>query len=232
MTKDENNDAYGIGRPPAAGEGRGGPWISGQLLLDIPDPEVLVTQLVGTTMPATQLQWTEDNPDAPLGSHARRSLASLAAREPLVVYLTPSEMHQETPTAETMGRAFRDQQATLHDLGAHVIGVSTQSLAEQHDLGDIELYWQTLLCDQRLVLACTLGLPVTIHDARVEYQPLVMIVEDGAIVHVIYPIESPNASAHTAVRWLTDHTQGARASAHPATGEPGGDDEEYEGFWC
>jgi hypothetical protein len=201
-----------------AGEGRGRPRISGQLLLDTPDPEVLATQLVGAAMPATQLQWAEDNPDAPLGPHARRSLALLAAREPLIVYLTPSETHQETPTAERMGRAFRDRQATLHDLGAHVIGVSTQSLAEQHDRADIELYWQTL------------GLPVTIHDARVEYQPLVMIVEDGAIAHVIYPIESPDASAHTAVRWLTEHTQGARACARPATGEPGGDDEEPEGL--
>jgi peroxiredoxin len=230
MTKGENTNADGIGRSPVAGEGRGGPRISGQLLLDTPDPEVLATQLVGAAMPATQLQWAEDNPDAPLGPYARRSLASLAAHEPLVVYLTPSETHQETPTAERMDRAFRDQQATLHDLGAHVIGVSTQSLAEQHDRADIELYGQTLLCDQRLVLACTLGLPVTIHDARVEYQPLVMIVEDGAIAHVIYPVESPDASAHTAVRWLTEHTQGARACAHPATGESGGDDEEHEGF--
>ncbi len=184
--------------------------IRGQLQqLENPDPQVLIGELIGAAMPKAPLQWAEDNPDAPLGSFARRSLSELASHQTLLVYLTPAEA-EEDPGVPTMGRAFRDHHDVLHDLGVLVIGVSTQPLAEQHEIASVELYPQTLLCDELLVLVRALGLPVTIDAAKVEYQPIVLIVADGRIVHVIYPIDSPRRSAEEALEWLTEDASSDR----------------------
>lgn len=179
--------------------------IGGQLLgLERPDPGTLSASLVGRKLPETPLQWVEDHPDLSPTAYVWQSLAELAARNILLVYLTPTEA-KEDEDGEAMGRAYRDHNDAIRSLGGLVVGVSTQPLSEQHEVAGLGLYPQTLFCDEDLVLARALGLPITIRAARIEYQPLVLIVKDGAVAHVIYPIHSPEESAKAAVAWLNDH---------------------------
>ncbi len=197
-----------------------------------PDAEALIGSLVGRSLPARGLQWIDDHPDAPLGPFAKQSLAELASRETLLIYLGPAEAEDEPDGADTMGRAYRDRQDALHDLGVHTIGVSTQPLSEQHELADVELFKQTLLADERLVLARTLGLPVTIRSAHaIEYQPIALIVKDGHVAHVIYPIDSPRVSAGEALEWLVAHVSGHVGRAEPDVCDtpPGPEGRENEG---
>lgn len=180
--------------------------LRGQLpQLESPDRRTFAASLIGRELPETPLQWIEDDPDLPPTVHVCQSLAALAARHTLLVYLTPSEPREADEDAETMGRVYRDHDEAICDLGALVVGVSTQSLSEQHEIAEPKPYPQTLLCDDHLVLARVLGLPITINAARIEYQPLVLIVKEGAIAHVIYPIDSPEESAAGAVAWLAEH---------------------------
>jgi peroxiredoxin len=227
----EELDEEGVRR---MGEDPGAACFIGELSqIARPDAEALIGSLVGRSLPARGLQWIEDHPDTPLGPFARQSLAELASRETLLIYLAPAEVEDEPSGADTMGRAYRDQQDALHDLGVHTIGVSTQPLSEQHELADVELFKQTLLADERLVLARTLGLPVTIRSARaIEYQPIVLIVKDGRIAHVIYPIGSPRASAKEALEWLAAHVSGhpgrAKSDAPDTPPNPKGRENEGE----
>ncbi len=169
------------------------------------DPEALVDRLIGKPLPTTGLPWAEDldaHPDVPLGAVARVSLAQLAARGTLLVYLAPAEDATDRED-DTMGRALRDVQDALHDLGVKTVGIGTQPIAVQYEQASIELFTQQLLSDLDLVLAKTLGIPFTIVNAKVEYQPIVLIALDDRIAHVIYPIASPCASAQDALDWLT-----------------------------
>jgi peroxiredoxin len=202
--------------------------ISGQLpQLESPDPQALAAALIGKELPLAPLQWVEDHSDLQPTAHTHQSLAELAARHTLIVYLTPSEAREEDEDAETMGRAYCDHDERICDLGALVVGVSTQPIAEQHEIAGLEVYPQTLFCDEYLVLARALGLPITINAARVEYQPLVLIIKGGVVAHVIYPIDSPGESATAAIEWLAEHAGGPNAGAGQPTREqaPGGENE-------
>ncbi len=158
---------------------------------------------MGTRLPTAPLEWTEEHENEPLGPGAEISLARLATRHILLIYLTSAE-NDTNPDADTMGRALRDHQDALNDLGVRTVGVSTQPLVEQHNTGDIELFTQRLLCDPYLALAKTLGLPLTTVQDRIEYQPIILIALEGRIAHVIYPIASPLASAREALDWLVE----------------------------
>jgi peroxiredoxin len=173
-----------------------------------PDPEALIDRLIGKPLPTTGLPWAEDvgaHPDVPLGALARVGLAQLAARGALLVYLAPAEDATDRED-DTMGRALRDVQYALHDLGVDTVGIATQPIAEQYEHASIELFTQQLLSDLDLVLAKTLGVPFTTVNAKVEYQPIILIALDSRIAHVIYPIASPRASAQDALDWLTQRT--------------------------
>lgn len=168
------------------------------------DAKVLIARLLGVQLPQRGLIWSDDSLIAPIWPFARLSLAVLAARHRLLVYVTPAEDDSD-PKADTMGRALRDHQDALHDLGVRTVGVSTQPITDQHDIGSIELFTQTLLADPDLVLASELGLPVARGVARPEYRPMILIVQGGRVGHSIYPIASPRASAQDALDWLTQH---------------------------
>lgn len=172
-----------------------------------PDPEALIADLTGRQLPTTGLPWAEDiedNPDAPLGAFARLSLASLASSyQALLVYLAPAE-DATGPQEDTMGRALRDVQGALRDLGVNTAGIGTQPIAEQYEFASSELFTHWLLSDLDLMFAKTLGVPFTTVNARVEYRPIILITrDDGRIAHVIYPIASPRASVQNALDWLT-----------------------------
>jgi peroxiredoxin len=109
-------------------------------------------------------------------------------------------------TPEACG--FRDHHAELREAGAQrVYGLSSQSTDYQREAAQrLELPF-ALLSDPGLELGKALGLPTFVADAQRLYRRLTLIVTEGVIEHVFYPVFPPNAHAREVLSWL----RGARS---------------------
>jgi peroxiredoxin len=98
---------------------------------------------------------------------------------------------------------FRDHLAELSALGvARVHGLSTQSRADQQEVAERLHLPFTLLSDAGLALARALDLPTFAVDAMVLLRRLTMVVDDGVIGKVFYPVFPPDRSAAEVIAWL------------------------------
>ena len=101
--------------------------------------------------------------------------------------------------------AFRDHHAELRAAGAAVLGLSAQPPAEQAEAaGRLGLPFP-LLSDPELRLAAELDLPTFGVDAMVLYRRLTLVVDDGVIDHVFYPVFPPDGHAVEVLEWLRSH---------------------------
>jgi DNA-binding IclR family transcriptional regulator/peroxiredoxin len=165
-------------------------------------------RLIGLPAPRVVLPWTTyGDIQEELGSAAKTNLADLAKRRTLVVYFTPSEDERDGPLEDTMSRVYRANEGGITQLGARVIAVSTQTAAEQQRLAVAESFSHMVLADDKLKLADALDLPTVEIDGRGEYEPLVIIIRDKVIAHVVYPIESPSSHIDEVLRWLAQQDQ-------------------------
>jgi peroxiredoxin len=100
--------------------------------------------------------------------------------------------------------AFRDHFAELRDLGvAHVFGLSTQDTAYQQEAATrLELPF-ALLSDAAGELTRALTLPTFEAGGLTLLKRLTMIIDDGTITHVFYPVFPPDANAGEVVAWLS-----------------------------
>ncbi|MGE0629278.1 MAG: peroxiredoxin [Hyphomicrobiaceae bacterium] len=156
-------------------------------------------------------------PDVALPSTdgATVSLASTAGR--VVVYAYPRTGQPGVPgltddwdaipgargcTPQSCG--FRDHLADLKRTGAvAVFGLSTQSTEYQQEAATRLHLPFALLSDERLVLADALKLP-TMEIAGVRLlKRLAMVIDDGRIAQVFYPVFPPDRSAEDVLAWLT-----------------------------
>ena len=96
-------------------------------------------------------------------------------------------------TAEACG--FRDVHAELRALGLEVVGVSAQSPARQAELVARLGLPYPLLSDERLELAGALGLPTFEAGGRALLRRLTMLLRDGAVERVWYPVFPPDRHA-------------------------------------
>ena len=104
-------------------------------------------------------------------------------------------------TPESMG--FRDHYDELTALGAQVFGLSVQDTATQAEAASRLALPFPLLSDSGLVLADRLGLPTfTAADGVVRYKRLTLVLDQGRIEHVFYPVFPPNGHAAEVLDWL------------------------------
>jgi peroxiredoxin len=108
-------------------------------------------------------------------------------------------------TPESCG--FRDHAAELWDAGAAVAGVSTQSTEDQREVVERLGLPFPLLSDGDLQLIHALGLPTHIVAGHTLVKRLTLVVHDGQIEHVFYPVFPPDTHAANVLAWLL----GARA---------------------
>jgi len=88
--------------------------------------------------------------------------------------------------------AFRDHHAELQALGARVFGLSTQTTEYQQEAAErLHLPFE-LLSDSALSFAGRLRLPMLVVDDMTLIKRLTLIVQDGAIAHVLYPVFPPD----------------------------------------
>jgi peroxiredoxin len=99
--------------------------------------------------------------------------------------------------------AFRDHHAELLAAGAaRVYGLSSQSTDYQREAVERLHLPFAMLSDESLALADKLGLPTFGADGRILYKRLTMIVADGAVEHVFYPVFPPDRHAEQVLGWL------------------------------
>jgi peroxiredoxin len=100
--------------------------------------------------------------------------------------------------------AFRDHAAELAALGAQLFGLSTQTTAYQRELAErLHLPFE-VLSDADLSLVTALRLPTFEVDGMRLVKRLTLVVRDGAIEQVFYPVFPPDESASGVARWLRD----------------------------
>jgi peroxiredoxin len=98
---------------------------------------------------------------------------------------------------------FRDHFAELREAGAdHLFGLSTQDSAYQREAVERLHLPFAILSDADLSLVRALNLPTFAVAGMTLIKRLTLIIDDGEIRHVFYPVFPPDKSAEEVVRWL------------------------------
>lgn len=102
--------------------------------------------------------------------------------------------------------AFRDHFADLKAAGAgHVFGLSTQDTAYQAEMAARLHLPFPVLSDADLKLATALTLPTFTADGMRLIKRMALILDDGRITHVLYPVFPPDRNAADVLDWLKAH---------------------------
>jgi len=98
--------------------------------------------------------------------------------------------------------AFRDHYRELAALGGDVYGLSTQSTEYQRGMAERLHLPFPVLSDAELRFAHALRLPTFEVDGISLIKRLTLVVRQGAIEQVFYPVFPPDANAEQVLRWL------------------------------
>lgn len=173
--------------------------------LPVPEDDGAADHLPGLEVPPLRLPSTEGALD----------LAAEAAGL-LVLYLYPRTGRPgvEPPAAwdETPGArgctpqscGYRDHADELRALGARVVGLSAQPLADQREAAERLGLLHAVAADPDLRLAEALRLPTFDFDGKRLYKRLSLVAEGGRIVKVFYPVFPPDENAAAVVSWLRE----------------------------
>ena len=109
-------------------------------------------------------------------------------------------------TPQSLG--FRDHLAEITALGARVFGLSTQATAYQREAKErLDLPFD-LLSDEQRRLATAMHLPTFEFDDLVLLKRLTLVLANGEVEKVFYPVFPPDENAAAVVDWLSTHAQG------------------------
>ncbi|HEX2282395.1 MAG TPA: peroxiredoxin [Thermomicrobiales bacterium] len=158
-------------------------------------------RLPSVALPATDAQFVD--------------LSKLPARSVVYVYPRTGQPDQPLPPGwdEIPGArgctpqscAYRDLAAELAALGARVFGLSTQETTYQREAAERLHLPFPLLSDERLQFATALALPTFEVDGMTVIKRLTVVIDDGAIETVFYPVFPPDADAGHVAAWLRTH---------------------------
>ena len=154
-------------------------------------------------------------PSVPLLSTAGRlvDLSSLPGRTVVYCYPRTGRPDQEPPQGwnEIPGArgctpqscAFRDHHRELQALGARLFGLSTQETDYQREAAErLDLPFE-LLSDAELAFARALRLPTFEVESVTLIKRLTLIIRDGYIEKVFYPVFPPDAHPEEVIGWLS-----------------------------
>ena len=98
--------------------------------------------------------------------------------------------------------SFQNEKEVFSELGVTIFGLSTQTPSYQKELsGRLDLSFP-ILSDDKFILIDALHLPtMTVADMRL-IKRLTLVIDNGVIVHVFYPVFPPNESAAQTLAWL------------------------------
>jgi peroxiredoxin len=98
--------------------------------------------------------------------------------------------------------SFRDHHAELAASGARVVGLSTQDPAYQREAAARLHLPYPLLSDCELALTRALELPTFEAAGQVLLRRLTLVVRDGLVEHLWYPVFPPDSHAQEVLSWL------------------------------
>ena len=99
--------------------------------------------------------------------------------------------------------SFRDHFDELTALGVgQLFGLSTQDTAYQQEAATRLHLPFPILSDEKLALAKGLGLPTFTVGGMTLFKRMALVIDDGVITKVFYPVFPPDRSAADVVAWL------------------------------
>jgi len=102
--------------------------------------------------------------------------------------------------------SFRDLYAELKAAGAaQVFGLSTQDNAYQTEMASRLHLPFPVLSDEKLALSRALNLPTMQVAGQTLIKRLALVIDDGVIHHVFYPVFPPDRNAGDVLAWLQDN---------------------------
>jgi peroxiredoxin len=139
-------------------------------------------------------------------------LAALTGRTVLFCYPRTGRPDEELPpgwnaipgargcTPEACG--FRDAHAQFAELGVRVLALSTQPGDYQREMAERLHLPFPVLSDEELELTRALRLPTFETSGMTLLKRLTLVIDDGRIEHVFYPVFPPDSHAAEVVTWL------------------------------
>lgn len=172
--------------------------------LPIPVDDGACAHLTGMRVPSVSLMSTSGQPV---------DLASLRGTTVVYCYprtgkpdVEPPHGWNEIPGARgctPQSCAFRDHYQDLQALGARVFGLSTQTTEDQREAVQRLGLPFALVSDARLEFAGALRLPTFRVESITCIKRLTLIVRDGRIETVFYPVFPPDKNAEEVIGWLS-----------------------------
>jgi peroxiredoxin len=170
-----------------------------------PTDDGAAKHLVGMTIPPIDLAATDDT-SVMLSALPGRTVVFGYPRtgEPGKIGLTDDwDMIPGARGCTPQTCAFRDLFADLKAAGAdHVFGLSTQDNAYQTEMASRLHLPFPVLSDEKLSLTRALNLPTMQVAELTLIKRLALIVDDGRITHVFYPVFPPDRNAGDVLAWL------------------------------
>ncbi len=104
--------------------------------------------------------------------------------------------------------SFRDHFAELKSLGVdHLFGLSTQDIAYQREAAERLHLPFPILSDEHFKLTGALRLPTFETSGMTLLKRLALVINDGKIEHVFYPVFPPDRNASDVLAWLRARPQ-------------------------
>ena len=175
--------------------------------LPVPEDDGAARHLPGTTVPAGVALPATDGSEVDLAALAGRSVVFVYPRtgRPGEPSLGGDEYWDAIPGARgctPQACAFRDEHARFAAFGVRVFGVSTQTPADQAEAAERLHLPYPLLSDADLRLARELRLPTFEVEGVVVLKRLTLVLRDGVVEQVQYPVFPPNEAAAAALAML------------------------------
>lgn len=100
--------------------------------------------------------------------------------------------------------SFRDHFTELKGLGVdHLFGLSTQDYAYQREAAERLHLPFAILSDDGLKLTRAMNLPTFTAGGMILLKRLTLVIQEGTVKHVFYPVFPPDQSAADVVEWLS-----------------------------
>jgi len=152
----------------------------------------------------------------PATSRGAFNLAHLAGRTVLYIYPRTGVPGVDLPPGwddipgargcTPQSCSFRDHFSELKELGVtHLFGLSTQDTDYQREAAERLHLPFPLLSDANLAFANALKLPTFSVAGMTLIKRMALVIEDGVIIKVFYPVFPPDKSAAEVVAWLRSH---------------------------
>jgi len=182
-----------------------------QLPADLPVPvdDGACDHLLDLAVPSLRLESSQGPVDL-------RELGVVVA----VLYIYPRTGRPDRPTPDAWDAipgvrgctpqscAFRDHAQELAALGARVAGLSSQTLEEQREFAEREHMPFPVIADPERKLGAALQLPTFQFEGVELYKRLTLVLQEGRVAKVFYPVFPPDRNASDVIAWLDERRAG------------------------